>query len=267
MTGSMGLSGHSSSSSPATPSTAAAGASSAPGSSSSSQIHSLSSGIAAASLSGNVAVHYVLMRVDSPTPLLQSPNWTELDLNQTDTQYLFAKLQWAARQLAATLNPSSAAAHAPSQQAAVQSSTPSTPSSSSSSSSLFIPRSNGSSSPMPYTQAIHMRGQKHVFSYYALGEFCLILHREEGGPPPGSAGGMNASDEWLLNADPLSSAGSHTMICNDGSLDFDKEAQVRSVLQQLSALLNLDSEASGSLSASLNTSSAPSSTTQTVPGS
>lgn len=157
-------------------------------------------------------VHYVLLRTDTATPLITSSNWNDLDLNQTDTQYIFAKLQLAARQLAATLQ--------------------STPSSLGVKTKSVGNIAEEMALAAPYAQAIHMRGQKHIFSYYSLGEYSLICHREEWSSLSASGGlaELDSAETALSN--------SPDMICNDGSLDFEKEAALKIVLQQLYVLLN-----------------------------
>eukprot|EP01122_Echinamoeba_exundans_P013131 TRINITY_DN5680_c0_g1_i1.p1 TRINITY_DN5680_c0_g1~~TRINITY_DN5680_c0_g1_i1.p1 ORF type:complete len:340 (-),score=54.81 TRINITY_DN5680_c0_g1_i1:329-1348(-) len=195
---------------------------------------------------GSNTVHYLLLRTDTTTPLITSSNWNDLDLNQTDSQYIFAKLQLAARQLAATLQNSSGTSSASASASA------STSGSSTLKHHALDATTAGSSghesimSHTPYAQAIHMRGQRHVFSYYALGEYSLILHREELAPiglTSMDASSLSASTidmDWAPAASNSSSVGSTSpdMICNDGSVDFDKEAVLKSILQQLYVSLN-----------------------------
>jgi hypothetical protein len=184
----------------------------------------------ATTMNSSSTVHYLLLRTDTTTPLITSANWNDLDLNQTDSQYIFAKLQLAARQLAATL-----------QNSAANSSGGHNSSSSTVGISHHDPHSDSITPHTPYAQAIHMRGQKHVFSYYALGEYSLILHREE--LAPAGLTSIDANSTLSMDMDWSPSASSSTsaspdMICNDGSIDFEKEAVLKSILQQVYVSLN-----------------------------
>jgi len=112
----------------------------------------------------------------------------------------------------------------------------------------------------PKTAGIHLKGESHIFSYFDLGEYCLILHRDlttsmltTNAVGPNGKPTIVRTTTALLTADnptsdPLVTGNSSglaagsggtgypqraTYFCKDGSGDLEKEQLVDQLIKQL----------------------------------